>query len=115
MRRRVLIRRPPPLLAIMVAALAGFTSTACGREARVCGVMRLVGSQEQYTVVRTYPSWGFFSDKCTVQTPEEMLDSGKGYVVPMYLMANADPKAFIGVKATNGGQYDVDGDRWVKL
>lgn len=77
--------------------------------------MRLQERASEYTVVRSHPSWGFFFDKCTVATPEEIEIVGKGYVVWMYLMVNVDPKAFIGVRATDGEQYDIGGDRWVKL
>ena len=94
--------------------LAGLTSGACGRDARVCGLMRLEPGAQQHTVMSNYPSWGFF-DTCTVASPNDIEVSGKGYAVRMHLMANSDPGVFIGVRATDGEQYDISGNRWGKL
>lgn len=83
---------------------------ACGRTTLPCGVMRL-GTSDRLTVVSSYGWASYFSDRCERATPREVTIAGDGYSVYVYLMANQDPKVFLGVTAADGQPRELQGAR----
>jgi hypothetical protein len=70
--------------------------------------MRLQLNQ-QPAIMSEYSTWSYFTDRCSVSAPRELRISGEGYKVHMYLMANSDPKVFLGVETDGSDHFDLSG------
>src|SRR5262249_13637338 len=77
---------------------------SCGRNTIACGAPRIEPAA-RYSVASYYGRWSYASDHCSESTPKELVIDGNGYALRVYLMANQNPRFFLGIEPRGSDQF----------